>query len=247
MPARPHFSPRALTFLRQLARHNNRDWFNARRELYQAEVKAPMLALIERLRGDLARLAPELDASPASLYRIYRDTRFSEDKSPFKTQIAAVFPCRPLGKHAGAGLYFHLSPAEVLIGGGLYMPPTPALQRVREHIATNRQRFRAIVESPSFVRTAGPLHGEALKRVPRGFPADHPAAEYLRMKQFLGLRPFPSDLAISPRLYPTLIKVFSVVAPLVRFLNEPLLQEPARRMLDPLAPRPAGTRSPARG
>jgi uncharacterized protein (TIGR02453 family) len=246
MPTGPHFSPRALTFLRQLARHNDRDWFNARREVYQTELKAPMLALIERLHGDLARLAPELDASPSSLYRIHRDTRFSEDKSPFKTHVAANFPCRSLGRHTAAGLYFHVSPSEVLIGGGLYMPPTPALRRVRDHIAGNLQRFRALAESPSFVRTAGPLQGEALKRVPRGFPADHPAAAYLRMKQFLGFRRYPADLATSPRLYSTIIKVFSVVAPLVRFLNEPLLQDRARLAPAALTAPAEGRRGPVR-
>ena len=100
------FSPQALTFLRALKRNNNREWFAARKNEYERLVREPMLTLIDRLAADLPAFAPELVASPkASLYRIYRDTRFSEDKTPLKTNVAAIFPCRGLPKHQGAGLY----------------------------------------------------------------------------------------------------------------------------------------------
>ena len=214
----------ALVFLRALKRNNRREWFKPRKEKYEQLVRTPMIGLIERLATDLQGFAPDLVASPrVSLYRIYRDTRFSENKTPYKTHAAAVFPCRSLPKHQGAGLYFHVSPEEVWIGGGMYAPDTSQIQAVREHIAANVRRLRTIVESPSFRRTVGRLEGERLQRVPRGFAKDHEAAEYLRFRQFLAGAEFPPAFATTPRFYATVVKVFREVSPLIRFLNEPLL------------------------
>jgi len=219
------FSPEALAFLRALERHNRREWFKPRKEQYDALLRTPMIALIERLAHDFRSFAPDLVASPkTSLYRIYRDTRFSENKTPYKTHVAAVFPPRSLPKHQGAGLYFHVSPTEVWVGGGMYAPDTSQLQAVREHIAANVKRLRSIVESPAFRRTVGRLEGEQLQRVPRGFPKDHEAATFLRYRQFLAGHEFPPAFATRPRLYDALLKVFRQVAPLIRFLNEPLLK-----------------------
>ena len=223
------FTPPALAFLRALKRNNRREWFKPRKEKYETLLRSPLMALVDRLATDLPAFAPDLVASPKiSLYRIYRDTRFSENKSPYKTHVAAVFPCRTLPKHQGAGLYFHVSPEEVWIGGGMYAPDTSQIQAVREHIAGNVRRLRTIVESPSFRRTVGRLEGERLQRVPRGFPADHEAADYLRFRQFLAGAEFPPALATKSRFYDTVVKVFREVAPLVRFLNEPLLGSPRR-------------------
>ena len=224
MPAvPPRFTPAALKFLRALKRNNRREWFNAHRDDYEAHVRQPMTVIIERLGVDFRAFAPELVASPrVSLYRIYRDTRFSENKTPYKTHVAAVFPTRGLAKHEGAGLYFHVSPEEVWVGGGMYAPQMPQLLAVRGHIAANVKRLRTIVESPAFRRQVGQLEGERLQRVPRGFPKDHDAAEFLKFRQFLAGREFPPALATSPGFYRTLITVFRRVAPLARFLNEPL-------------------------
>jgi uncharacterized protein (TIGR02453 family) len=218
------FSPKALAFLRALKRHNDRAWFLPRKAEYETLLRAPMIAIIERLAIDFRTFAPDLVASPkVSLYRIYRDTRFSENKAPYKTHVAAVFPQRDLAKGQGAGLYFHVSPDEVWIGGGMYSPDTAQLQAVREHIAANLRRFRALIESPAFRRTVGKLEGERLQRVPRGFPKDHEAVEFLKYRQFLAVHEQPAARATSPRFYDGLVKVFRQVAPLVRFLNEPLL------------------------
>jgi uncharacterized protein (TIGR02453 family) len=223
--AAPRFSPAALKFLRGLKRNNRRDWFNARREEYEAQVRQPLTAIVERLAIDFRSFAPELIADPKqSVYRIYRDTRFSENKAPYKTHVAAVFPPRGLPKHEGAGVYFHISPDEVWVGGGMYAPQTPQLHSVREHIAKNVRRLRAIVDSPGFRRQVGSLEGEKLQRVPRGFPKDHDAAEFLKMRQFLAGRQFPSTLATSGKFYATLLTVFRQIAPLVHFLNEPLIK-----------------------
>jgi uncharacterized protein (TIGR02453 family) len=223
--ATPRFTAETLRFLRALKRNNRRDWFNAHRDDYETYVRQPMTAIVERLAIDFRAFAPELVASPkVSMYRIYRDTRFSENKTPYKTHIAAVFPTRGLLKHEGAGVYFHVSPEEVWIGGGMYAPDAPQLLAVREHIAANLRKLRAIVESPGFRKQFGALEGEKLKRVPRGFPTDHPAAEYLKFRQFLAGAEFPASLASSPKFYGTLLTVFRETTPLTRFLNAPLLK-----------------------
>jgi len=219
------FQPRALSFLRALKRNNDREWFKARKEQYDELLRAPMLAIIEQLALDFQSFAPDLVAAPkVSMYRIYRDTRFSEDKSPLKTHVAAMFPCRSLAKHQGAGLYFHVALDGVWVGGGMYAPDTSHLQAERDHIATNIKRFRAIVESPRFRRAFGKLEGEQLQRVPRGYPKEHEAADYLRHRQFLAGTEYPARFACSPGFYKGVVGVFREAAPLVRFLNEPLLK-----------------------
>jgi len=201
--ASPRFSTRTLSFLRRLKRNNRREWFNAHRDEYEQHVRQPMIAVIERLAIDFRSFAPEMVASPKlSFYRIYRDTRFSENKTPYKTHVAAVF---------------------VWVGGGLWAPQTPQLQAVREHIARNHRRLTAIVLAPAFRRAFGALEGERLQRVPRGFPKDHAAAEYLKHRQFLAGAEFPATFATSPKFYSGLLGVFRHIAPLVHFLNEPLI------------------------
>jgi len=219
-----HFDPKALTFLRALKRNNDREWFKARKDEYERLLRDPMVALIEQMAAEFRTFAPELVATPkASLYRIYRDTRFSENKAPLKTHIAAIFPHRRLSKHAGAGLYVHVSIDEgVWVGGGMYAPETSQLQAVREHIADNHRRLRSIIEAPAFRRGVGALEGEKLQRVPRGFAKDHPAAEFLRHRQFLAGREYPLNFATDPRFYSTVVGVFRQMSPLVAFLNEPL-------------------------
>jgi uncharacterized protein (TIGR02453 family) len=224
MPTKtPQFGPDALKFLRALKRNNRREWFQPRKDQYDSVVRAPMEAVVERLAIDMRAFAPEVVVDPKkAIFRIYRDTRFSDDKTPYKTNIAASFGWRGLPRHEGAGLYFQLSHEDVWIGGGMYAPPTPLIQKVREHIAANHRRLRSIVDSASFKRTVGGLEGEKLQRVPRGFPPDHPAAEYLRHRQFLAGRELPSAIASTPKFYPALVETFRVIVPLVRFLNEPL-------------------------
>jgi len=235
------FTSKTLAFLRGLKRNNRRDWFLPRKAQYEAHVRAPMVALVERLAVDLRSFAPELVADPrVSLFRIYRDTRFSSDKSPYKTHAAAHFPLRGVPKGEGAGLYFEIAPGWVWIGGGMYMPTTADLHDIRAQIAATHPRgLHAIVTSPAFTRAVGELTGERLTRVPPGYSKDHPAAYYLQFKQFIGGREYEAAFATSRRFYAELLKVFKAVAPLVRFLNDtiaprltqtPLLaNEPPRR------------------
>jgi uncharacterized protein (TIGR02453 family) len=225
----PVFTPKTLSFLRSLKRNNNREWFHARKDQYEAHVREPMVAFVERLAEDFRAIAPEFAAdTKVSLFRQWRDTRFSENKAPLKTNIAAVFPHRTLGRMAGAGLYFEVAPGWVWMGGGIYAPDTSQLQAIREHIAANHLRLDAIVRRPAFKRFGG-LHGERLSRVPRGYANDHPAAHYLRYKQFLGIREENADFATRPGFYRQLLSTFEQFVPLCRFINEPLVQ---RRRVD---------------
>ncbi|TDI27518.1 MAG: DUF2461 domain-containing protein [Acidobacteria bacterium] len=221
-PAAPRFTDRTLRFLRALTRNNNRDWFGAHKDEYETHVRAPMLTIIEQLAVDFPRVAPDMVAAPRSLYRIYRDTRFSPDKTPYKTHVAAAFSHRLLSKNESAGLYFHLAHDQLWIGGGLYAPQTPQRQRIREHIVRNFRSFRSLVESPAFRRLGG-VRGTMLQRVPRGFPHDHEAAEYLKLKQYLVGEELDPTRATSPRFYGALLRRFTVLAPFIQFLNTPLV------------------------
>lgn len=228
MPA-PRFTNDTLTFLRALRRHNNREWFRGHKTDYERHVRVPMTEVIEQMAADLPTFAPELVASPkASTYRIYRDTRFSQDKTPYKTHASAIFPHRALPKHAGAGLYFHVAPDHVLVGAGLYAPDPQQLYRLRTHIASNTKPFRAIVESPQFRRRFGAIDGQRIKRVPRGFDADHPASEYLKLRQFLAGTDRPARFATGSSFYASLKRLFKQLAPFVKFLNEPLASASSR-------------------
>ena len=218
------FTPKTLSFLRSLKRNNDRAWFHANRDRYEAHVRTPMLTCIERLADDFPKFAPEVACDPKiSMFRPWRDTRFSEDKSPLKTHVAATFPYRALGRMNGAGLYFEIAPRWVWIGGGVYAPDTSQLQALREHVAQHHRKLDAIVTSAGFKRLGG-LQGDRMTRVPRGYAKDHPAAHYLQFKQFLGFREEGAAFATRPDFYKQLVATFKTLTPLVRFLNEPILE-----------------------
>jgi uncharacterized protein (TIGR02453 family) len=226
----PSFTPKTLSFLRSLKRHNDRAWFHARRDQYEAHVRRPMIDVIERLADDFRTVAPEFAADTRiSLFRPWRDTRFSANKAPLKTNIAAVFPHRALGRMNGAALYFEVAPGWVWIGGGVYGPDGPQLQAIREHIAAHHDDLQIIVRSRGFKRLGG-LKGERLTRVPRGFAKEHPAAHFLQHRQFMGVREETADFATRPDFYKLLLATFTEFVPLCRFLNEPLV---ARAKTDP--------------
>ena len=219
------FPKEGLQFLRSLKRHNNREWFQEHKGIYETHVKVPINQLIEALSLDFREFAPEMVASPkVSAYRIHRDTRFSKDKTPYKTHVAAVFPPSSFGKHEGAAFYLQIDPSRLLIGGGVYMPVPEDLQAIRNHISENPRRFESIIESHSFTKMFGVVEGEQLTRVPRGFNSEHPAAEYLKFKQFLASRNFDGKVAVSPGFYKLVLETFKGMTPFIRFLNEPILK-----------------------
>ncbi|MCU0616870.1 MAG: DUF2461 domain-containing protein [Gemmatimonadaceae bacterium] len=221
------FGPGSLRFLRGLARQNNKEWFEAHRPEYEQEIKRPLLALIEEVDVRLASLAPELVGTKKSMFRIHRDVRFSKDKRPYKTHAACWFYHRDAGRavgenaaHGGAGFYFHFAPGEVFTGGGVWMPPRPALLRIRDAIAEQPEQFTAIVTAPSFRKRFGALEQEhMLTRLPRGYAADHPAGDWLRYQSFTAGRALEESVIGSRRLIDTLLKDFEVLLPLVRWIN----------------------------
>ncbi len=217
------FPPETLKFLRQLKRNNNREWFLAHKDVYESKVKAPMTDLVLALGFELQNFAPELVVDPRrAIYRIYRDIRFSADKRPYKTHVAAIFVPRGIPKNTGACLYFHVEPAEVVVAGGVYMPDSATLRALRQHISANWEDLRAITNQRSFKKMFGRLQGDRLVRPPSGFATDHPAIDVLRQKQFYVSQTEPAELAEGPRLYPRLLALFSAMIPLVRFLNTPI-------------------------
>ena len=223
------FTPKTIAFLRALKRHNDREWFRARKADYEQHVREPMIQVLARLAADFATFAPELVSDPkVSLFRIYRDTRFSSDKTPLKTAIGAHFPSRRFSRNQGAGLYFEVAPGWVWIGGGMYMPSASDLQAIRSTIAGTHPRLHRLVSARAFKGTAGELTGERLSRVPAGYRKDHPAAHYLQFKQFIGGSEYDAAFAASPRFYPELLRVFKAMTPLVRFLNGAILDAAAQ-------------------
>ena len=233
--ARPGFSSQTLKFLRALKRNNRREWFHERRADYDAHVHAPMVAIVEQLAVDFARVAPDFVATPkVSMFRPWRDTRFSANKAPLKTNVAAVFPHRALGRMQGAGLYFEVAPEHVWIGGGIYAPDTATLHAVRTHIAAKHRSLTGLLSAPAFKKRLGTMQGETTSRVPRGFDAAHPAADLIRHKQFLAAREEGPEFAARPDFYAQLLATFEAMVPFVQFLNAPVIAMKAKVRRDPL-------------
>src|SRR5439155_13373557 len=202
------FSTATLTFLRGLKRHNDRACFEAHRPEFGAVVQQPMRHLIEEMDVRLARLAPEIIGDPKrSMFRIFRDIRFSKDKSPYKTHAACWFyhrdGSRAVGREAaggGAGFYFQIAPGSCFTGGGMWMPPKQALHNLRDAIAEDPRRFERIV-TDRVTRAFGGLDEEAmLKRAPRGYAPEHPAARWLRFQSFTLGRELRDAQALGARL-----------------------------------------------
>ena len=219
----PGFPPEALQFFRGLARHNQREWFQPRKTIYEEKVKLPMRQLVEALNAGLRRFAPEYATDPEkAIYRIYRDVRFSKDKKPYKEHIAANFHLRGTVGHGEAGYYFAISHKEVAIGGGVYMPQPEQLLAIRHHIAENHAELRRILGTRPMRRLLGELEGERLSRVPKGFAADHPAADLLRHKYYILYVQLPPEIATTPALYGEILERFRVMRPFMRFLTAPM-------------------------
>src|SRR6185436_16978168 len=213
----PGFSPEAVTFLRSLKRNNRREWFQPRKEIFETKLKAPMIELVEAVNAELLKFAPDHITDPKkAVYRIYRDTRFSPDKTPYKTHIAAIFPNHALEKHSSAGFYFHLTAKSVGIAAGSYMPGPDELRAVRAWIGENHKKFRAAAAQPH--KLLGKLEGSAVTRMPKGFDPGHPAADLIKMKQWLYWVELETKIATTPRLLAELVKRFRAAAPVIAML-----------------------------
>jgi uncharacterized protein (TIGR02453 family) len=227
----PGFPKEGIAFLRSLAKNNDREWFQPRKAIYEEKVRQPMIELTAAIHREMMRFAPAFVGDPAkSVFRVYRDTRFSKDKTPYKTHVAASL------KHAGskgvgalAGYYFSISPKEIGIGGGLYMPPPEVLLAARHYIADHHKEFRATYSGAKVKRLLGELQGDTLTRVPKGFDAGHPAADLLKKKYWMLYVELDPELASSPKLLKEITARFEAIAPLVDFLNRPLIAQGKKR------------------
>jgi uncharacterized protein (TIGR02453 family) len=233
------YPPKAFTFLRGLAKHNRKEWFEAHRDDYEVALRAPMRALIDEVDVRLAAFIPEVIGSPKrSMFRIHRDVRFSKDKSPYKTNAACWFYHADAGRgvgteaaHGGAGFYLHLEPGASFCGGGIWMPPRSALAKIRTSLADDPEAFTAIVRDRGFVRRFGALDTEGmLTRMPRGYAPDHPAGDWLRYTSFTAGCAVTTEQLQSAKLPDLLARQYAAMTPFVRWLNGALgLPERTRR------------------
>ncbi len=233
------FRPAALSFLRAIKKNNRREWFEEHREEFVREISDPMKALIEELDVRFARVAPEFVGDPkTSMFRIYRDVRFSKDKSPYKVHAALwIFhraPGRGVGKEidGGAGFYVHLEPNASLVAAGLWMPPRHSLANVREHFSEDLSGWKRAVTAPAVVKRFGGLvtdePGILLKRLPRGFDEGHPAEKWLRFNSFTMHRSYSDADMLSPKLAEKAMKDFTLLVPMCRWLNRAMGHLPAK-------------------
>ena len=218
---RGHFGPGFFKFLRELRENNNREWFLANKNRYESQVKEPMLGFIADFGAHLRKISGKFDADPrpigGSMFRIYRDTRFSRDKSPYKTHVAAHFPHHDGGKdHSAPGYYLHLEPGTCFGGGGLWHPDGPELQKVRERIVNRTKEWKAIAGSSISIG------GESLKRPPAGFDPGHPFIEDLKRKDIFATMHFSERDVCAPDFVERYSEVCRTAAPLVEFLTKAL-------------------------
>jgi uncharacterized protein (TIGR02453 family) len=223
-----YFTTEAIKFLRGLARNNDREWFEARRDVYERAVKAPMLALVEEISGAMEEFAPKHVRPPHKItMRIYRDIRFSANKLPYKTHLAAWWSRRGMEKTSGGGFYLQVSPKEVVVAAGVYMPEREQLLTIRRWMSENHEAYRASVKKLMKTKGAGAfqaIDAQALTRMPRGFAADDPADELVRAKNW-GVRvSLPAELALEPVLAREIVRRFRMAAPLVETLNGAILK-----------------------
>jgi len=211
------FSRDAIQFLADLALHNERSWFQPRKGDYERLLKEPLEALCRELADRFEARRLPLRADPAhSPFRIYRDLRFSADKSPYKTHISASFPWA--GEGGGVGAYFHFQPGEMFAGGGVWHPEPAQLAAWRRAVSEDWPRVRAALESPAFAGTFGEVSGDRLKRVPTGFSPDHPGAQLLKLKDVTFGRPLSDEEVLSPGLPDRLTDTFQAAVPVLRLL-----------------------------
>jgi uncharacterized protein (TIGR02453 family) len=232
--ALPYFRPEALTFLRNLARHNDREWFQPRKAQFEAELKEPMLALVRKITDAMMDFAPAF-VRPAekSMFRIYRDTRFSSDKRPYKTHVAAWWSHQGLEKTSGAGYYFHVSAKELIVAAGAYMPEKDQLAQIRHWLLDHHAEFRKLLANPKVKRTFSEFEGNALTRPPKGFPCEHPGMDLIRCRQWGLAATLPAENALKPDLAAIIVRHFKIAAPVVDALNTPIAaaQAPKKRVL----------------
>ena len=233
MPEPSSFTPVTMRFLRGLAKHNERPWFEDRRPTYERAVKAPLHALVEEINTGLETFAPEHIRAPHKIaLRIFRDTRFSPDKRPYKTHLGAWWARQGFEKNAAAGFYLDLGPERNFLAAGVYAPERDGLLIFRRWLAEHHERFRATIEPLLQIDGAlpamEPLPPDALTRTPKGFPVDHPASDLLRARNWGVTAALPAEAVLAPTLGTLVLQHFRRLAPLVHLLNEPFVASAER-------------------
>jgi uncharacterized protein (TIGR02453 family) len=223
-----HFSPELFEFLAELKGNNTKEWFQDNKERYKSEVQEPLLAFISDFSDPLHAISPHFVADPrpsgGSMFRIYRDVRFSKDKSPYKTHAAAQFR-HNTGKDAHApGFYIHLEPETVFVGAGSWHPAPDALAGIRRAIVEHPRRWRTALADPQFIKHHA-LGGESLKRPPRGFDPDHPLIDDLKRKDFICVEEFTQAAACKAGFIDRIEASCRAAGPFVRFLTEAVGQK----------------------
>jgi uncharacterized protein (TIGR02453 family) len=211
-----------FAFFRELKANNNRPWFEENKERFKESVQAPMSAFITAMAPKLAKISKHFVADPrpngGSMFRIYRDVRFARDKKPYKEHAACHFR-HALGKDVHVpGFYMHFAPDEVMFGGGMWMPPSDVLTKIREEIAQKPQAWKKVLTDKKFAAHFDGVSGEGLARPPRGFDADHPFIEDIKRKSFFAMHEGSVKLASSPRLVDEVADTFASAGPLLKFL-----------------------------
>ena len=212
-----------FAFFRELAADNDRDWFEANKPRFRESVQAPMSDFIAAMAPRLAKVSGHFTADPrpngGSMFRIYRDVRFARDKAPYKLHAACHFR-HSLGKDAHApGFYMHFAPGEVFFGGGLWVPPSEALAKVRGVIAAKPEAWRKATSGAAFAKVFPEgVAGEQLSRPPRGFDPGHPYIADLRRKSFFAMHRTDEALALSPALPDAVEEAFKAMSPMMKFL-----------------------------
>ncbi|NPD46863.1 MULTISPECIES: DUF2461 domain-containing protein [unclassified Lentimicrobium] len=209
-----------ISFLSELSENNHKLWFDANKQSY-LEAKQEMEDLVQNV---IERIA-EFDSSVADqqakkcVFRIYRDVRFSKNKEPYKNNMGGFIV--PGGKKSGkAGYYLHLEPGNSFIAGGVYMPESANLKKIREEVLYNTKVFKSIIESDKFVETFGQVEGEKLKRPPKGFPADFADVELLKFKSYTVLHKVPDAEVNNSGFVNQVIEAFKVMKDFNHFLNQ---------------------------
>ena len=223
MAKKKHFDKEFFGFLEELKENNTREWFHANKDRYREVVQEPMLRFISDFAEPLHGISPNFAADPrpsgGSMFRIYRDVRFSKDKSPYKTHAAAQFRHRA-GRDAHApGFYLHLEPGNVFAGAGSWHPERNTLDRIRTAIVEDPSRWQSVAGDPNLV-AHHELAGESLKRAPRGYDPDHPLIDDLKRKDFICVERFSQAKACKAGFIDEIAESFSAAAPFVRFLTE---------------------------
>lgn len=225
------FSRDGIQFLADLAEHNDRSWFQPRKAEYERLLKEPLEALCRDLGERFERAGVPLRSDPGkSPFRIYRDLRFSADKTPYKTHISASFPFT--GEGGGVGAYFHMGPGDIFAGGGMWHPEPSRLAAWRRKVVDRPDEVLAAVEDPAFVETFGQVDGDSLKRLPSSFPADHPQARLLKLKDVTFGRRLADAEVMSADLPELLTSVYAAAIPVLRLLASLPSDERARWLRD---------------